>query len=215
MTGYCAIFVLFMSRNGTVKSFSTIDSLGQGGGPNLAALQDFPGLGSSIVAIGDLNNDGIVDLAIGANTVYDAGSSNLNAGAVFVCFMARNGTIQSYKRISELSGLPKYSLPLVVCKYFIYLHRERRHINLFSTYITLQEGDNCGQSVASIGDINLDNMKQRHPTRLHSPARGSVPDILMGCPESSQGNLNGRLFFVFLSSAGHCPARVAALPCTH
>lgn len=119
--GYCSVYILFMSRNGTVKSYSTIDNYGQGGGPNLAVLQDFTGFGSSIVAIGDLNHDGIADLAIGANTVYDAGSKNLNAGAVFVCFMNRNGSVQSYSRISELSGRPKYSLPLVVRACFVQL----------------------------------------------------------------------------------------------
>lgn len=114
MLGYCAVYILFMSRNGIVKSYSTIDNFGLGGGPNLAILQDFTGFGSSIVAIGDLNHDGIADVAVGANTVYDAGSKNLNSGAVFVCFMNRNGSVQSYTRISELSGRPKYSLPLVV-----------------------------------------------------------------------------------------------------
>lgn len=132
MLGYCAVYILFMSRNGIVKSYSTIDNFGQGGGPNLAILQDFTGFGSSIVAIGDLNHDGIADLAVGANTVYDAGSKNLNAGAVFVCFMNRNGSVQSYARISELSGRPKYSLPLVVrACYFKHLYI---HLN-YSSYI--------------------------------------------------------------------------------
>lgn len=86
---------------------------------------------------------------------------------------------------------------------------------MFTCDYIFQEGDNCGQSVASIGDINLDNMKQRQPTRLHSPVRASVPDIVMGCPESSQGTLHGRLMFVFLSSAGRYAAGVTELSRTH
>lgn len=113
-SGYCALYILFMARDGTVQSYSTVDSYGQGGGPDLARLQTFPGFGSSIAVVGDLNHDGHADLAVGANTAYDQGSRNTGAGAVYVLFMSGNGTVLKYQRISELSGAPSHALPLVV-----------------------------------------------------------------------------------------------------
>mmetsp|Transcript_24546 Transcript_24546/g.33642 ORF Transcript_24546/g.33642 Transcript_24546/m.33642 type:complete len:559 (+) Transcript_24546:11-1687(+) len=174
-SGFCQVFVLFLNRNGTVQNYSTIDSYGRGGGPNIA--QDFPGFGSSLVALADMNNDNINDLAIGAKDITEPGSRNTNAGAVYICFMKKDGTIKSFSRISELSGKPKYILPWVPY-------------------------DECGQALANIGDINLDPMKQRHPTQLRRPYRAAVDDLVVGCPQGGQGTLPGRLFFIYLTSLG-------------
>jgi hypothetical protein len=46
-------------------------------------------------------------------------------------------------------------------------------------------------------------MRQRHPTKISTPARPSIVDLLVGCPQvGGQGNNPGRLFFVFLTIAG-------------
>ena len=54
--------MLFMNANGTVKSSQKIAS-GMGGGPVLADGDLF---GRSVESLGDLDGDGVTDLAVGA-----------------------------------------------------------------------------------------------------------------------------------------------------
>ncbi len=56
------VYVLLMNPDGTVKSSSRIAN-GVGGGPALASGDQF---GTSVAPIGDIDGDGIVDLAVGA-----------------------------------------------------------------------------------------------------------------------------------------------------
>jgi hypothetical protein len=65
-----------------------------------------------------------------------------------------------------------------------------------------QPYDECGTSLASIGDINRDDYKQRRPTELADPPRPSVPDFITGCPQTGTGTLPGRFFLMFLSTLG-------------
>lgn len=62
--------------------------------------------------------------------------------------------------------------------------------------------DECGTALATIGDINRDDYRQRQPTKLADPPRPSVPDFITGCPQSNTGNLAGRFFLMFLSPQG-------------
>ena len=92
-----AVYVLFMNTNGTVKDSQKIAS-GTGGGPSLANRDQF---GSSVTAIGDLNGDGLSDLAVGAN--YDDTGGNAR-GAVYVLFMNSSGTAKSTQKIANNVG---------------------------------------------------------------------------------------------------------------
>lgn len=99
-----AVHVLFMNANGTVKSTQKIAS-GVGGGPKLADGDYF---GSAVASLGDLDGDGVLELAVGADG-DDIGSTN--RGAVHVLFMNANGTVlsSSYQVSTSLlvhSGLP-------------------------------------------------------------------------------------------------------------
>ena len=57
--------------------------------------------GSSVVALGDVNGDGITDLAVGAYADDDGGSLG-GQGAVYVLFM--NVTVIGAQKISNLHG---------------------------------------------------------------------------------------------------------------
>jgi hypothetical protein len=64
-------------------------------------LADDDRFGSAIADIGDVNGDGIVDLAVGAPNDDDG---PVNAGAVWILFMRMDGKVESKQKISSNSG---------------------------------------------------------------------------------------------------------------
>lgn len=92
------VYVLFLNTNGTVKSHVKIGS-GLSGFPNILGFEDYFGYG--LGNIGDLDGDGIIDLAVGAHRTDDGG---VNRGAVHILFMNSNGTVKSRTKISALGG---------------------------------------------------------------------------------------------------------------
>jgi hypothetical protein len=92
-----AVYVLFMNTDGTVKSSQKIAS-GTGGGPTLNNGDRF---GRTLASLGDLDGDGVPDLAVGAD-LDDTGGSN--RGAVYVLFMNSNGTVKSSQKIATGTG---------------------------------------------------------------------------------------------------------------
>jgi len=80
--------------------------------------------GNSVANIGDINNDGIDDLAVGATHDDDGGT---NRGAVWILLMNNDYTVKSYQKISDTEG------------------------DLNSS---LDDNDFFGNSITGIGDIN-------------------------------------------------------------
>ncbi|MGN6567898.1 MAG: FG-GAP-like repeat-containing protein, partial [Flavipsychrobacter sp.] len=89
------VFILFMNKSGTVDSFTQIREHHAGFNDTLAMVGGF---GVSVANIGDLDNDGINDLAVG-NSGFQNGK-----GSVWILFMKKNGTVKSARQISSLSG---------------------------------------------------------------------------------------------------------------
>jgi hypothetical protein len=92
-----SVRIFFMNANRTIKSVQRITS-GIGGMPGLA-VGDY--LGSSIALLGDVNRDGVSDLAVGAPGDDTGGSGR---GAVYVLFMAPNGTVSGWQKLSSGRG---------------------------------------------------------------------------------------------------------------
>ena len=82
-TGRGAVHVMFMNRDGTVRGTVEIND-GTTNGPELS---NNDGFGASIAAIGDLDGDGVPDLAAGANGDDNGGS---NRGAVHVMYLDKD-----------------------------------------------------------------------------------------------------------------------------
>ena len=99
----------------------------EGGFPDV--LKAGSKLGSSVASIGDLDGDGVNDLAVGARRHYDDSNPSTGPGAVWILFMNRDGTVRDNQKISNTAGGMEGQI---------------------------DEGDLFGWSVASLGDLNGD-----------------------------------------------------------
>ena len=119
-----SIWVLFMNPDATVRSSRKI-SMVEGGFD--VALEDFDQFGVSVAAIGDLNQDHISEIAVGC-AKYDDGA--FETGAVFVLFMASDGSVVRQERIGKTGPV---QLPLRSTDWF-------------------------GSAMAPLGDLDLDGV---------------------------------------------------------
>ncbi|MBN1907948.1 MAG: FG-GAP repeat protein [Deltaproteobacteria bacterium] len=155
-----AIWILFMNRNGTVKLHQKISS---SEGNFSGYLNNTDHFGSSIAYIGDFDGDGIGDMAVGAEGDRDI-NNIFGAGATWILFMNRNGTVKAHQKINSIEG--NFSGVLNSDVYF-------------------------GHSVSSLGDLNGDN----------------IIDLAVGAPFDDDGDLNGgvnkgAVWILFMNSNG-------------
>lgn len=87
-----AIWILFMKKDGSVKAQQKISSL-QGG--FTAPLGERYVFGTGSTAVGDLDGDGNIEIAVGARY----------SGIVYILFLNNNGTVKKYGTISAADGL--------------------------------------------------------------------------------------------------------------
>lgn len=95
-----AVWILFMNANGTVKSEQKI-AHGIGGFYNNYSWT-YSGFGSSVANIGDLNNDGVVDIAVG-DLSHDP-PSQYYVGGLWILFLNTNGTVKAQQWITNGVG---------------------------------------------------------------------------------------------------------------
>ena len=88
------VWILFMNSNGTIKDYFEIAE-GVGGFSGGLGLNSR--FGCDISLIGDLDNDQIPELAVGATGVDDA-------GAIYILFMNTDGSVRKNSKISNLAG---------------------------------------------------------------------------------------------------------------
>lgn len=86
--------------------------------------------GISATSIGDLNNDGVEDVAVGAQWDDDGSSA---AGAIYILFLNADGSVKKRQKVSSTSG---------------------------NLGVTLDLEDNFGNSLASIKDLNKDGTRE-------------------------------------------------------
>lgn len=158
-SGRGAVHILRLNANGTIKSNSKIAS-NTNGGPALAESNQF---GSSVASLGDLDGDGVTDLAVGAYHDSTGGAAYSNRGAVHVLRLNANGTAKSsLKLASDTNGAP-----------------------------TLADNDFFGASVANIGDLDGDGLTDiavgafadRTAATEYNTALGAVHVLFLRSPQ--------------------------------
>ncbi len=93
-----AVYVLFLNADGTVKAEQKISDTAGG---FAGVLDDTDHFGWAVTGLGDLDDDGINDLAVAANKDDDGGSQR---GAVYVLFLNADGTVKAEQKISDTAG---------------------------------------------------------------------------------------------------------------
>ncbi len=97
-TNFGAIYQLFRDASGAVTSIQKLSRLEGDFGGFMNIDDEF---GISVRSIGDLDENGTVDLAVGAPGDDDGGT---DIGAVWILFMRPDGTVMNEKKINRLDG---------------------------------------------------------------------------------------------------------------
>ncbi|MEZ5330974.1 MAG: FG-GAP-like repeat-containing protein [Thermoanaerobaculia bacterium] len=93
-----AVWILFLNPNGTVRTYQKISST-EGG--FAGSLQNGDAFGRALSAIGDLDGDGVTDLAVGAPFTNGGG---VGRGASWILFLHPGGTVSDQQEISDIAG---------------------------------------------------------------------------------------------------------------
>ncbi|MGJ8726603.1 MAG: SdrD B-like domain-containing protein [Roseibacillus sp.] len=96
-----AVLINFMNADGSVKSSVEIAEGTAAASGLLAGLSAFDYFGYSLEPIGDVNGDGIPDLAVGA---YGTNVGNVGRGAVYLLFLDTDGSLKDLKKIVSGTG---------------------------------------------------------------------------------------------------------------
>jgi len=123
-----AIHIMFMNTDGSIDSTVEInDSTANG-----PVLQNQDKFGLSVANIGDLNNDGVNDIVVGASEADCVACTGTNSGAVYIMFMNTDGSVDETVEINDSTA----NGPVIIAT------------------------DNLGMSVANIGDLNYDGVNE-------------------------------------------------------
>jgi len=124
-----AVWILFLKDDGSVIGEQKISSTVGGFDVTLTKDDRF---GSGLAAIGDLNGDGVTELAVGMRNDDTGGADPYaNRGAVWILFLNADGTVSEKTKIASNTGG-------------------------FSRSLADETG--FGRSVASLGDVNGDDV---------------------------------------------------------
>ncbi len=93
-----AVYILLLNADGTVKAEQKISNTTGGLSP---VLLDDDSFGSAVANLGDLDGDGITDIAVGAGGDDDGGNVR---GAVYILFLNADGTVKAQQKISDTEG---------------------------------------------------------------------------------------------------------------
>jgi hypothetical protein len=123
-TGAGAVYVLFLETDGSTKNAQKISNLYGNFGAFYTTVGDY--FGNALAALGDVDGDFLLDLAVGCYYDDDGGTY---AGSFFVLFLETDGTVKGAQKVSMSYGS-------------------------FSTFYTLDTVDYFGWCLAALGDLD-------------------------------------------------------------
>jgi hypothetical protein len=131
-----AVWVLLLNANGTVKAQTEI---AENFGGFTGVLHDYDLFGHGVASIGDLDGDGVGDLAVASQHDPDGGPFT---GAVWTLFLHADGTVKSHQKISQTSG-----------NFSGVIHRD----NHFGTSVAAGDVDGDGATDVLVGQYTSDD----------------------------------------------------------
>ena len=123
-----AVHIVFMNTDGSVDSTVKIND-STTNGPTLSNQDKF---GGSVADIGDLNGDGVNDIAVGAEESDCVSCTGNNSGSAYIMFMNTDGSVDSTVEINDSTT----NGPVIIAT------------------------DNFGNSIENIGDLNGDGVNE-------------------------------------------------------
>ncbi len=91
-----AVWILTLNQDGTVGEAVEVGSASLPG-----LLDEDDRFGSAVASIGDMDGDGVTDIAVGAEGDDDR---RVDGGALWILLMHADGTVRNHRKISGLSG---------------------------------------------------------------------------------------------------------------
>jgi hypothetical protein len=214
------IHILSMNTNGTVSSLTTIAP--NVGGFNGVFPYDMRGISGAIAPLGDLNGDGVEDIAVGNG--YGGGSSR---GEIYIMFLNSNGTVNNYKWIAEGQNFTGNLQTNDGFGETIATIGDLAHDGTTAIAVSMTGADSSygGMWILFLNDtgavVNQQRIDRTNGNFTNQLALGTGlglglispgdlnsdgnPDLIVGCADTSitsNGTFRGALYVLFLDSTG-------------
>jgi PKD repeat protein len=183
-------WILFMNPDGSVKESHEIDEL-EGG---FVPLDDIDQFGTSVTSLGDLDGDGVTDIAVGAVKDDDGGqpgNPDADVGATYVLFLTPQATVKQVVKLSDITG----DLPYALDQYDWFGSALARldgssGDGLFNVAIGCRNDDDAGGNQGAIYLVQLNDGTAPVSSFLASRTTGVAP-MSVTFTDTSEGEVTG------------------------